>query len=360
MHLIYTIQFPSGALYVGATSRFNARQAMHRRAARGKDRTSHVLAKQLRTEPGWEMQPIACGFDRETLHLLEAQVIATLRPTLNCLSEPTPLAPLNPKRRPRGDATLAKRFGPYDSMRVASKALGTSRSQLRRMGSYEAYMASKSKPEPKRQRKAPAKIGPTDPRNLPQLVNQNGWYWPYQLRQKKPSNPPKPFGPYPSINAACRALGVTPPTLTKHASYEAYIKYQEIKHMRTRHITAAGRTKSITDWSKETGVSANTIYQRLFRGVPPEQAVGLEPLPRQVKSKKAQEKRQAQQAAKKPPAQYTVRGVTGTLKTLAEHYGVTLETVKARMKAGRDVETALTVAAGQMFTPPKRRATEHP
>lgn len=51
---------------------------------------------------------------------------------------------------------------------------------------------------------------------------------------------------------------------------------QNMSHTRrTRLITIAGRTQTMADWSRETGVDSATICTRLARGRTPEEALGL-------------------------------------------------------------------------------------
>jgi len=47
----------------------------------------------------------------------------------------------------------------------------------------------------------------------------------------------------------------------------------------TRRVSAFGRTQTLTDWSNETGLSRNTIRERISRGWSNEDAVGLPLVP---------------------------------------------------------------------------------
>lgn len=52
-----------------------------------------------------------------------------------------------------------------------------------------------------------------------------------------------------------------------------------------RFITAGGITQSMTEWARDTGIPYETIRGRIAAGNTPEQAVGLEPVPRGRKKK---------------------------------------------------------------------------
>ena len=47
-----------------------------------------------------------------------------------------------------------------------------------------------------------------------------------------------------------------------------------------RFLTVQGVTQSVAEWARDTGISYKTIVYRIDAGYMPEQAVGLEPVPR--------------------------------------------------------------------------------
>jgi len=54
-------------------------------------------------------------------------------------------------------------------------------------------------------------------------------------------------------------------------------KQQQTRNTRRNYlITISGRTQCMTDWAKECGVKMGTVWQRLYRGWPAIQALGLE------------------------------------------------------------------------------------
>ena len=113
---IYRIDFPTGDFYIGATVNFSSRRRTHLRAFRGQRAASSKLAKAFATHDVCGIYEIASDFGRETLHLLEAEVIAQERPTLNVNPRPTQL--------PGYVCGKSTPFGPHESLKDAAKALG--------------------------------------------------------------------------------------------------------------------------------------------------------------------------------------------------------------------------------------------
>ena len=95
-----------------------------------------------------------------------------------------------------------------------------------------------------------------------------------------------------------------------------------------KYYTYMGRTQSAARWAKEYGISRDTIYTRLGRGLSIEEALTL-PLYRNGLMITYDEK-------------------TLSCREWSEITGVGSETLRSRIKSGWPVEKAL-------FTPPKRR-----
>lgn len=90
---IYKIEFPDGASYIGATVDFKSRVKNHKQQARKGCSVNTKLATAFAKYPSPVFTPIANGFSRETLHLLERDVIAQEQPTLNVNNCPHPINP---------------------------------------------------------------------------------------------------------------------------------------------------------------------------------------------------------------------------------------------------------------------------
>jgi predicted GIY-YIG superfamily endonuclease len=101
--IVYLIRFEDGASYVGATTNFSSRRRDHLRVASGgRWRTSSKLDQHLLLHPAPSIRVVASAFSRETLHLLEADVISSFSPTLNTVAKPTRIPhPKDFKRLPR-------------------------------------------------------------------------------------------------------------------------------------------------------------------------------------------------------------------------------------------------------------------
>lgn len=65
-------------------------------------------------------------------------------------------------------------------------------------------------------------------------------------------------------------------------------RFEQAHNKRNLHlVTAFGRTQTISDWSRETGVKLGTIWQRLASGWAPETAVTSPPVPHRERKWKA-------------------------------------------------------------------------
>lgn len=141
---VYKIEFPDGKFYIGSSVNFPERRRTHlRHGARGKA-VNPLLAEQFRTYPICAIYQIATGFNRETLHELEAQIMLLENPTLN-LIVPTPL--------PAYYDGSAKPFGPYASIREASQRIPCCYGTLKRLHqkfTYEQVMDRLANGAPKK------------------------------------------------------------------------------------------------------------------------------------------------------------------------------------------------------------------
>ena len=257
MHLIYTMTFADGSEYVGATSAFANRRQNHMRDLRRARHSRPVQAKFAECGPP-TFEAVTCGFSRESLHELEAQVIACRNPPLNVNTTPYPLAPLAPlgkhPKRTRRPVPPPQPYGPYPSKRAAAEALGVNRRDVRAM-SYEALLETLAARRAVTER-APKFVGP----RLPQGVRLVGGVLDFPANHRKRLNISHHRYKRAQRHGA-DPLRIGPPV-------------PQVE----RKVTAAGRTLTLAKWEKETGVRRNTITNRLDHlHWTPEQAVGLEP-----------------------------------------------------------------------------------
>lgn len=139
--IIYKIEFPDGSSYIGATTRFSERRRRHLQSKKRGAVNARVAAK-FREFAVCGIYEVACALSMDSLHELEAQVIAQEQPNLNVNLEPHPISVGN-KRRVRKPSTPPKKFGPYPSIGQAARALGVSHPYLTRLGSFEAYIQTR-------------------------------------------------------------------------------------------------------------------------------------------------------------------------------------------------------------------------
>ena len=95
-----------------------------------------------------------------------------------------------------------------------------------------------------------------------------------------------------------------------------------------REVTSGGRTMTIANWSRETGVAPDRIARRLNAGWSPERAV-----------------------ASRRPRQVTINGVTRGLYEWARHHGVHKGAVDNRLAAGWDHVRAVTEPVRRVSKP---------
>ena len=108
---------------------------------------------------------------------------------------------------------------------------------------------------------------------------------------------------------------------------------EQRRNRRNSHwITINGETKRITDWSNETGISIQTFYKRLKRGITGEKLISKKPVIG---------------AARKPDHWITINGETKALREWAEEKGLNKGTVQWRWQQGLRGE--------DLFVPVKRK-----
>lgn len=89
---IYRIEFPDGQFYIGSTVNFSRRRRNHLESSRRRDAVNRKLQAEFDSHPVCAIYQIASGFDRETLHLLEQQIIDQECPPLN-IQKAQPIRP---------------------------------------------------------------------------------------------------------------------------------------------------------------------------------------------------------------------------------------------------------------------------
>ena len=353
--VIYAITFPDGSCYVGSTVNFSARRRQHLGAIhKDKHTTNRLLTAKLRQFGICCIFQVAAALDADKVHLVEADVIAALRPDLNVVVEPTPVY-----RAPAGASTNSRPFGPYPSINAAAKALGTNRTRLRKAGSYEAFV----QPKPYRPRE---KYGPPDPRkNGNHAFVDGGWYRREDLRAqhgmgRKALNrrirEGAPLSARPEraapLTRVCRRYGVS-----KHYYRAARTRGATIRQalgldptppgrrpkVKKRMLTAAGTTMPLDAWAKKIGVRPGVIHSRLGLGWTVEQAVGVEPSPAKLKVAARAAAKAARPPRGRQAKQHTVRGVTGTVEDLCKVFDAPVARVGSRVDRGWTLEEALII-----------------
>lgn len=347
---IYTIEFPDGSAYVGATFNFSKRRRVHLRAAhRDKYKTSNALTAKLREFPCCAIYALASSLRDDELHLVEADVIASRNPSLNTVRVPSPI-----HRHSGLPIHNGRPFGPYPSIAAAAKALQTNRTRLREFGSYEAFLAHRKRPQPPR--RTDARVGPPDPRKQTTLVFINGgWHRRREVRETlglgvkafrtylrtgKGYEPPTPG----AFARLCHKHNITKPTYKARRASGATVRQalgldplppRKPSKVKQRILTCHGRSATLNVWAKRMGIPPNRIHARLNMGWTEAQAVGLDPSPSQAK------------AAQRPPVEpkrkrqvYTVLGITGTLHDLAKVFPVSAPGMRSRLEKGWTIEEA--------------------
>lgn len=106
----------------------------------------------------------------------------------------------------------------------------------------------------------------------------------------------------------------------------------------TRKITFNGVTKSVAEWSRETGINPTTILFRLDQGKKAEDVLSL-----QITSPQEAQKRSIEQRKRNGNCHNVeINGVTKTVTEWAREYNVNRKTIVARLHRGWDEVRAIT------------------
>ncbi len=84
-------------------------------------------------------------------------------------------------------------------------------------------------------------------------------------------------------------------------------------------ITYKGKSLSISEWAKKTGLTKNLILQRLHKGWPPDQIL-----------------------FKEPQKKYTFNGESLTINEWSNKTGLSIKLIRSRLESGWSIERALT------------------
>lgn len=349
---IYRIEFPDGRFYIGASVNFSARRRTHLHHARNAKSVNSLLQEAFNTNHICGIYQVASGFSRETLHLLEAQIIEQEAPPLNVNTSPTPLAPKY--------SGANKNWGPHKCLRDAAEALGISYDSAKKAArrySYEVYVDRLTTPK---QTRADAKIGPPDPRKDPALTFLDGWMrkrdicvvpWSnYEGRRKKGWPEHKAlltpvYVPPVSARKVAKRYGVDQNTYYQRRCrnwtvYEALglaprPEPRKAK-VKKRTIEAGGQTLPVTVWAKKLGISPGVIHGRLHLGWTEAEAVGVER--RAVDVERDDKKAELSTRKRRSTPIYTHRGFTGTISEICREFGYNDANARARRKAGKPFE----------------------
>lgn len=304
--VVYRIEFPDGNFYIGSTVNFQSRRVSHLRAFRGKATSSSGLTAAFQKNRVCGIYVIASGFNRESLHLLEAALIAQERPSLNMNTSPTPLPPPG--------CGGSKPFGPYPSMKDAARGLGISYGGLKTLARHKTYDQLVAHIAARQSARREVVFGPPDPRRNPFLASVNGAWVRLSDECKKhgislktasrrrrkgqsmeqsvrPLQPP--MGPALKTRV-CRRYNVGVPVFDRRRSNgmntlqalgltprpENCMRRPKV---RERILEAGGLKLTVKQWAARMGVSPGVLHARLSAGWSVEQVVGLEKRPVQVR-----------------------------------------------------------------------------
>lgn len=365
--VIYVICFPDGNSYVGSTSNFSDRRRRHLRAAlKDKYTTSSKLTVKLREHGICCIYVVASVFDKNDLHLVEAQVIETLRPTLNANIKPTKV------HFHQDNVITGKPVGGYSSMLQCSKSLGVSRATLRKYGTLENYENAKA--ERKKSTSEKIKFGPPDPRGKSWLICSGaGWFNRSDVRVVGVNTYVKRrragWGEWDALTTPATEMGKIAKLCKKYGlTYQTYwqrkkkgantlqalgiLEFKTEVKMKKRTLTVGDKTRTIDAWAKEIGVTSQVIHQRIYNGWAPEEVVG-------IKLRPGAEKRKAKQPTRAPKQKptYTYKGVTGTVTELARHFGEADSLIRSRLKRGYTIEEAFEMPLH--WVKPRERKTDN-
>lgn len=255
-YVVYGMRFANGSLYVGGTSSFKRRRKHHRKTLHQGEHDNAAVQVAFNAAGEPEFVELAHAFDLAVLHEVEAAVIEALKPDLNRRT---------PERFQPPVKTQGQRaWGPYPTLRAAAAGEGVSYTQIKRISrvSYEDYLYAKFRVSISEMVKADEKAERKAANADAQKVLVDGVL---------------------DFPAAHRArIGMSRPRyrLLRSRGLDPFAPENRTPGMPTppRLVTAHGRTQSVTEWALETGLSKQTITQRMDRlGWPPEHAVSATP-----------------------------------------------------------------------------------
>lgn len=116
------------------------------------------------------------------------------------------------------------------------------------------------------------------------------------------------------------------------------IRTQQSNRRNNRKVEYNGKTQTVAEWSRETGMNSGTILFRLNKGMKPEEVFTSE----MISPKDAQLLAVESRKRNGNYHMITINGETKTLKEWAEHYHINRKTVVARIHMGWDEVEALT------------------
>lgn len=244
--VVYRIEFPDGSFYIGSTVNFAERRSTHLRHGRKGKAVNSALQAKFDQYPICGIYQVACGFARDTLHLLEAEIIEQENPPLN-KARPSPLPPPGTGK--------SKPWGQWPSLHDAARAMNLSYRQMKylsaRYGSLEAhkaYLKRKAEKAPRPEKKP-----------NPLLIEVNG----------KLGFPKQHLG----------TLGISRATYRKRRargeSVETALSRGRQHGMQKRYITIDGERLSLREWADRAGIPLGRLYVRLSSGWSEREAVGL-------------------------------------------------------------------------------------
>lgn len=347
---IYRIEFPDGRFYIGATVNFAERRRTHLRHARKTKSVNPTLQKAFDAHPICGIYQVASGLSRDTLHLLETEIIRQEKPPLNRNIAPTRLPPKY--------SGASKPWGPYKCLRDAATALGVSYAAVKKVAyrySHEAYVERLATPsKPKLQ-------GPPDPRRRSDLIKlSTGWHrradvckvsgdiarkrrslgWEHDASYTTPAGCRNPDRVQVSAAKVVERYGVDP-GLYYSRRFKGWTTYEALgltprpeprrAKVKKRMITAGGQRLPLDVWAKKLGVAPSVIHGRLHNGWSEAEAVGVEKRQLEVE----REARKAAQAARKVTREtYTHKGFTGTLGQICREFGYNYPRASTRRNLG--------------------------
>lgn len=341
---VYTLTFTNGATYVGSTRDLARRLENHLNRLRSNKHAANLQSLfAVHGEPA--LKEVANAFNLTDLHILETQVMDN---TTSCINVCQP----EPHEPSCGDS-----YGPYTSKAEAARELGCAYRTIKRKSKELTY------PEfvnwlDSTKAKQPQCLYPPDPRTNNSLIFNKGWFRrqdvsvvPLKTAKKRRENGwsdwdslVTPYGqPNPqlikrvSASSVCRRYGVNPAAYYVRRQYGwTVLEALELRQrtceqrkpkVKQRMITADGKTMPLNVWAKKLGVTPGVIHGRIHSGWSDEAAVTT---PKRVQTERADK----QPRKPREIRLITVQGFTGTIREVAEHFGMPEARLRSRLSAG--------------------------